>query len=43
MRKQQAMQAQAKAYDELAAEIDAVMGTRMQNIKQQSKNRMLSV
>lgn len=27
------VQAQAKAYDELAAEIDAVMGTRMQNIK----------
>lgn len=27
------VQAQAKAYDELTAEIDAVMGTRMQNIK----------
>ena len=29
----ESVQAQAKAYDELAAEIDAVMGTRMQNIK----------
>lgn len=27
------VQAQAKAYNELAAEIDAIMGTRMQNIK----------
>ena len=33
------VEAQAKAYDELAAEIDAVMGTRAQNIKRMTEEQ----